>query len=94
MREKIYIAGCGGYQVDDRISFYSMYLIISEKLIQVIRGAFIKLFLLNSSGLLFIGKNVKLKHKNLITFGKSIHIGDNVEINALSKKGVTIGRNV
>ena len=57
----IRMLGRKGYQVDDRISFYSMYLIISEKFIQIIRGAFIKLFLHNSSGLLFIGKNVKLK---------------------------------
>jgi len=71
-----------------------MYLVVFEKFIQIFRGAFVKLLLHNSNGLLFVGKNVNLKHKNLITFGKSIQIGDNVEINALSKNGVTIGNNV
>ena len=54
----------------------------------------IKPFLKGSKGLLFIGRNVKIKFKRKITFGSSVIIGDNVEINALSKSGILIGNNV
>lgn len=86
--------GRAGYEVDDQISFYSMLIIIYSKLIQIIRGLLLKVFLKKSSGIIFLGKRTSLKHKNLISTGRTLFIGDNVEINALSKKGVHFGDNV
>ena len=86
--------GRTGYQVDTGISFYNMMLIINVKLFEVIRGLVLKIFLMKSSGIVFLGKRTSIKHKNLIQAGRTLFIGDNVEINALSKNGVRFGNNV
>ncbi|GHT69037.1 hypothetical protein AGMMS50239_35170 [Bacteroidia bacterium] len=82
------------YHIDEKISFYNMTIIIFEKLFEVIRGCFLKLFMQKSKGIIFLGTRTKIKHTNLISSGKSLYIGDNVYINALSKKGVQFGNNV
>jgi acetyltransferase-like isoleucine patch superfamily enzyme len=86
--------GRNGYKVDEKISTYNMLILISEKSIEFIRGIFLKIFLKKSSGFTFLGKRTKIKHCNLITSGRSLYIGDNVYINALSKKGIQFGNNV
>ena len=44
--------------------------------------------------MLLIGKRCKIKFKFKLRVGRTLTIGDNVEINALSKEGVKIGDNV
>ena len=61
---------------------------------QLIRGLFLKPFLKKSSGLLFIGRRVKVRHGYKITAGKNLIIEDNVSINALSVNGICLGNNV
>jgi acetyltransferase-like isoleucine patch superfamily enzyme len=82
------------YYVDEKISIYNMIIIVCEKLVELFRGCFLKLRLKKSSGFVFLGKRAKVKHCNLITSGRSLYIGDNVCINALSKKGIQFGNNV
>ena len=86
--------GKNGYQLDENITKYDLLLIILSKFKQTIRGFFYKIELKKSTGILFVGKKCNLKHCNKITLGKSVSIEDFVEINALSKKGVSIGDNV
>lgn len=86
--------GRKGYKIDSQISFYNLVIIIGNKFIQVIRGLLLKVFIKKSNGLIFIGRHVRLRHKNLITFGRTTFIGDNVEIFALSVYGVRLGDNV
>lgn len=86
--------GRNGYEIDPELNIYDLFLVLKVRLFQVIRGFLIKLFVKESKGLVFIGHRTRLKHKGLIRFGKTIIIGDNVEINALSKDGVRIGNNV
>ncbi|ASU33668.1 acyltransferase [Mucilaginibacter xinganensis] len=61
---------------------------------QIIRGLFLKPFLKKSTGLLFVGRRVKVKHGYKITAGKNLILEDNVSINALSENGITLGDNV
>jgi acetyltransferase-like isoleucine patch superfamily enzyme len=61
---------------------------------QVIRGFFLKPFLKKSSGLLFVGRRVKVIHGYKITTGKNLILEDNVSINALSENGIVLGNNV
>jgi acetyltransferase-like isoleucine patch superfamily enzyme len=82
------------YLLDAKISNYDLICIVYKKFWQVVRGFMIKPFLGSSKGIIFIGKNCRISHKNKMFFGKSITIGDNVDINALSKKGITLGNNV
>jgi acetyltransferase-like isoleucine patch superfamily enzyme len=86
--------GRGNYKIDKYISRRSITIILFEKTIQLLRGLCLKLFFKKQKGLLFVGRKCTLKFKYLIEFGKSINIGNNVTINALSKNGVSIGNNV
>jgi acetyltransferase-like isoleucine patch superfamily enzyme len=61
---------------------------------QVCRGLFLKLFLKESKGLLFVGSGVKLRHKSHFSAGKNLILEDNVFINALSEDGITMGDQV
>ena len=86
--------GRENYQLDESISTYSLIIIVSSRFCQVLRGTWLKLFLKQSSGLIFLGRRCKVTHRNKIYAGKSLTIGDHVEINALSKLGVRIGDHV
>lgn len=55
---------------------------------------FIRLFTKQSNGILFIGGKAVIKCKSRTGLGKAVYIGDYVEINALSKFGITMGNNV
>lgn len=86
--------GRTGYKVDNNLSNFEIFLILSEKAIQYMRGLPLKFTLKSSKGAIFLGRNCKLKFKHKIEFGRTINIGDNVEINGLSKLGIKIGNNV
>jgi acetyltransferase-like isoleucine patch superfamily enzyme len=62
--------------------------------VQILRGLYLKLFLKKSSGLIFIGKNVKVRHAYMLSAGKNLILEDNVSINALSKNGIVFGDDV
>ena len=85
--------GRKNYSTDKSIDSIDLFNIIIEKTIQITRGLFLKLLLHNSSGFIFLGRRTKIKYCSKISFGKTITIGDNVEINALSKQGIKIGNN-
>jgi len=86
--------GRDNYEVDEQITSYSLIALMVSKFFQLLRGFWLKLFLKRSAGLIFLGRRCRIDHRNLISVGKSITIGDNVEINALSRHGITIGNNV
>ncbi|MDC6389773.1 acyltransferase [Maribacter sp. PR1] len=86
--------GRDGYQLDKSISSYHLIGILFSKGIQAVRGVFLKPFLKESKGLIFLGKNVKITAKSKISFGRTIIIGNNVFINALCKEGLMFGNNV
>jgi len=87
-------AGRKDYQIDIAITNRELTLVFFDRLIQLLRGLKLKIYLKESKGILFVGKNSKLKHCRKISVGKSLILGDNVEINALSKLGISIGNNV
>jgi len=86
--------GRKNYYIDPSLSSIDLFKEISSRFIQAIRGLLIKPFFKKAEGILFLGKNVKIRYKSKIKLGRSIIIGDNVEINALSKHGIIIGNNV
>lgn len=85
--------GKQNYEIDNNISKLDLFQILYQRILQLIRGVFVKWFLKNSSGYLFVGKKCQIKFKNKISLGRVVSLGDYVEINALSKKGVKIGNN-
>jgi len=90
----IHNLGRTGYQMDQNIRIYNLVLILSEKFLQLLRGLFLRPFLKRCTGLVFLGRHCRIMHKNLIHAGKTLFIGDYVEINALSRFGVHFGDNV
>lgn len=62
--------------------------------LQVLRGIRLKLLLKKSVGLIFCGRSVVVEHGYMITSGPSLIIEDYVQMNALSDKGIMLGRNV
>jgi len=90
----IQFLGRKNYQVDSSIKTNVLLIIALNKFFEVLRGLILKIFLKESQGLLFLGSRTKIIFKNKIKTGRSLFIGDNVEINALSKNGVIIGDNV
>lgn len=73
---------------------YSLLIISFDRFIQCIRGFYLKLFLRQSSGYLFIGRNTRLRHCHKLTIGSTVTLEDNVRIDALTKLGIKIGHNV
>lgn len=82
------------YTVDKQLSTKELFIILIEKMFCLGRGFYYKIFFKRSLGLLFIGKNCKIKHCHKISVGKTVSIGDNVEMNALSIEGIRMGNNV
>lgn len=81
------------YKLDPEIKKLDLIRIVSEKTISFIRGTWLKIFLGSSSGMIFVGRRCHIIHKKHIHLSGTTLIGDNVEINALSRHGVWIGKN-
>jgi len=86
--------GRENYKIDSQISKREIVIILIEKFHQLLRGYILKFQVNESYGPVFLGKGCKIRNKHKIILGRTIFIGDNVEINALSKNGITIGNNV
>lgn len=86
--------GKKNYSIDKNLSKKEIFIILAEKLTCLFRGFYYRIFLKKSQGLLFVGKRCKIKHCHKISIGKTITIGDNVEMNALSLFGIKFGNNV
>jgi len=86
--------GRDNYSIDSALTYNDTFKIIWSKCICLIRGLFLKPWLRKSNGFIFIGKGCKIKFRKKISFGRTVTLGDYVEINALSKYGISIGNNV
>jgi acetyltransferase-like isoleucine patch superfamily enzyme len=91
-----FISGAKGetYQVDAVLSTESLAAYVLDRLFMIARGYICKyVFGVRTSGILFMGKRVKLIDKSHIFLGKSATIHDNCYINAISKAGIKVGDN-
>jgi acetyltransferase-like isoleucine patch superfamily enzyme len=82
------------YRWDSRYSARDLFVISFDRGLQILRGLYLKLFLKKSGGLVFIGRNVKVRHGYLLSAGKNLILEDNVSVNALSTEGITMGDHV
>lgn len=87
-------AGKRDYSPDSKLSDRDILVVFTTKIPGLIRGLCYRLFLKGSKGFLFVGSRCSIKHKSKILLGRTVTIGRNVEINALSEEGVKIGNNV
>ena len=82
------------YRWDSGYSARDLFIVSFDRGLQILRGLYLKLFLKKSGGLVFIGRNVKVRHGYLLSAGKNLILEDNVSINALSAEGITLGDHV
>ncbi len=82
------------YKWESSYSVIDLFNITSVRSEQIIRGLFLKPFLKKSSGLIFVGSNVKVRHGYQFSAGKNLILEDNVSINALSSMGIILGDDV
>lgn len=59
-----------------------------------LRGNFLRFFVKKSNGLIFLGKRVRIRAPGSLKLGRSVSIHDNVYLDALSSRGITLGDNV
>lgn len=81
------------YVLDYSILASNLIEVLNKRLIQIIRGSLMKLLFRKNKGLMFVGTSVVVMAKNKISVGKNCILEDGCYINALCKKGVTIGDN-
>lgn len=81
------------YQIDEAITLSTIFSIIWDKGFMVVRGFWHRIWFKKAKGIIFIGKKVKIRNHKKIKLLGSATIEDGCMINALSKKGITIGNN-
>jgi acetyltransferase-like isoleucine patch superfamily enzyme len=86
--------GKENYKVDSTLTSMDIFIILRSRFWQMMRGFVLRITLKSAKGVIFKGENCKIKHRKKIVVGKSLTLGDYVEINALSKNGIKIGDNV
>jgi len=86
--------GKADYQIDGSIKAFDLLRLLIRRSIWFVRGLLYSFRLKKSGMFLFVGSNVKLRHASKISLGRTVTFEDNVEINALSKKGIILGNNV
>lgn len=82
------------YNLDLNLTIFQLMIISFQRFKQIVRGVKIKLLASKCKGIIFLGKNVVIQHGYLIAAKKGLILEDNVQINALSKKGLKFGANV
>ncbi|WP_414841208.1 acyltransferase [Enterococcus saccharolyticus] len=83
------------YSFESNIKMLDIFIILSTRAFQVIRGLKYKILSLgNIKGIMFSGRRVSLRHISLFKSGENLILEDNVYINCLSKNGVKFGSNV
>lgn len=81
------------YKIDENITSADLMIIIIDRVFMMLRGIYHKILFKNSSGIIFVGKKVKIMSHQHLDCGGGMTIEDGCFINALCKNGVHIGKN-
>lgn len=82
------------FSLDRHLSTVDLVSIVLQNTIWAVRGRIQQVFFQQSIGLVMVGEGVKIRYPRYLKVGKNFIIEDNVEIVALSKRGITCGNNV
>lgn len=82
------------FEVDSNLSIQDIISICYMRVSMLIRGNVFQIIKFKKFKVIFIDKNVRIVGKSKVSFGNSVTLNRNVEINAISKEGITIGNNV
>lgn len=79
------------YRIDKEIPLTYLLGVVIQRVVMLLRGKCRSIGIGHHRNTVFVGKKVALKCKSKIRIGTSVTIQDKVYIDALSKKGVTLG---
>lgn len=82
------------YRLDANFKLRTLFQVSIYRLITLLRGFWVQLWIGKRSGILFVGTHVQIKFPQLLTVGRSTIIEEYVTIDALSKQGICFGDNV
>ncbi|MEM3341488.1 MAG: hypothetical protein QW728_02225, partial [Thermoplasmata archaeon] len=82
------------YTSDKAIGIRDFILVMYERGLQILRGMVTKFLFKKSKGLCFIGRNVKILGGYNIIHAPNFRLEDNCYVNAISRKGIIVGKNV
>lgn len=80
------------YILDDALSGGQLFGELRGRFWMAVRGCFYKIRFGKASGLVFVGRRVRIRCPGKMTVGGGATFADDTAINALSRGGVTIGR--
>ena len=83
-----------GYRIEHDYSTGDLIEIVWLRAQQTLRGFLLRPRFAKSSGLIFAGRHVSIRHGRHITVGASLILGDDVVLEGLSLEGIRVGRNV
>jgi acetyltransferase-like isoleucine patch superfamily enzyme len=86
--------GKHNYSIDKAMSSRDIVVVLIDRVLCLLRGCWHRLFMKSSRGICFIGANTRIKHAYRLSVGKTLTLGRYVLIDALCKKGITMGNNV
>ncbi|HDQ16374.1 MAG TPA: acyltransferase [Bacteroidetes bacterium] len=82
------------FVLDPQMSFWDVMMMSCHISEWALHGTLIKLFFRQASGLVLVGRGVRIRHPRYLTVGRNFIIEDYAEIMALSKQGIICGDNV
>jgi len=82
------------YTIDPAVPATALLTVLKERGFAFMRGGVRRPFLAENHGAFFVGRRVQILNSRLLHLGGSVTLEDDVKIDALSKNGVHIGRNV
>ena len=66
--------------------------VAASRLMQVVRGVFVRLRMHSAVGLIFAGRHVVIRRASQLSFGRNVILEDYVDIDGMSLEGVRFGR--
>lgn len=82
------------YSLDPEIKRIDLAIIVFNKILALLRGQYLKLWLKRSKGIVYASKGIEIRHRKKISSDANLILHKGVYINGLSKNGIRFGKNV
>jgi len=89
-----FVKSDSAYSIPPEIKGVYLVPFVITRFFSMLRGLYWRLRLKSSKGWFFVGRRVRIQCPSLISIGSGVTIDENVNINALSFRGVELGDNV
>lgn len=83
-----------GYRLEGAYPTADLLELLWRRGVEALRGLFVKFKLAKSSGLVFAGRGISIRHGRHIVAGAQLILGDGVLLDGFGQDGIRLGRNV